>query len=185
VENLIGIGNLWEGGSLEEAFRTWCNKKETSKIRALPLNIVWGVWLAKNLKLFEDKETLPLKCVVQGHKYLKCLSIGAGKSYPHKQGEVAINKIFHGIFLMVLHKGTLLREVQEAYYTYLQINIFLLKVELVKKPIIYEMMALKLVLKLAQEFGVTQLQFFGDSMLVIQWMHEEITFIKFYITTLV
>jgi hypothetical protein len=65
VERLIGIGNLWEGGSLEEAFKTWCNRKETSKIRALPLNIVWGVWLARNLKLFEDKETLPLKCVVQ------------------------------------------------------------------------------------------------------------------------
>ena len=34
----------------------------------------------------------------------------------------------------------------------------------------YEMMALKLVLKLAQEFGVTQLQIFGESMLVIKWM---------------
>jgi ribonuclease HI len=37
------------------------------------------------------------------------------------------------------------------------------------------MMALKLVLKLAQEFGVTQLQIFGDSMLVIKWMHKEIS----------
>jgi ribonuclease HI len=35
-------------------------------------------------------------------------------------------------------------------------------------------MALKMVLKLAQEFGVTQLQIFGDSNLVIQWMHKEI-----------
>jgi hypothetical protein len=31
-------------------------------------------------------------------------------------------------------------------------------------------MALNLVLKLTQEFGVTQLQNFADSMLVIQWM---------------
>lgn len=35
-------------------------------------------------------------------------------------------------------------------------------------------MALKLVLKLAQELGVTQLQIYGDSMLVIQWMRKEI-----------
>jgi hypothetical protein len=65
VERMIGIRNLWEGESIEEDFRTWCSKKETFKIRALPLNIAWGVWLARNLKLFEDKETLPLKCAVQ------------------------------------------------------------------------------------------------------------------------
>jgi len=35
-------------------------------------------------------------------------------------------------------------------------------------------MTLKLALKLAQELGVTQLQIFGDSMLVIKWMHKEI-----------
>jgi ribonuclease HI len=40
-------------------------------------------------------------------------------------------------------------------------------------------MALKLVLRLAQEFGVTQLQIFGDSMLVIQWMHKEIALRNF------
>jgi ribonuclease HI len=38
-----------------------------------------------------------------------------------------------------------------------------------------ELMALKLVLRLAQEFGVSQIQIFGDSLLVIQWMHKETT----------
>jgi ribonuclease HI len=41
------------------------------------------------------------------------------------------------------------------------------------------MMALNLVLKLAQEFGVTQLQIFGDSILVIKWMHKEISLKNF------
>jgi hypothetical protein len=40
VEKLMGIGNFREGGSLEEAFRTMCNKKEISKIKEIPLNIV-------------------------------------------------------------------------------------------------------------------------------------------------
>jgi ribonuclease HI len=40
-------------------------------------------------------------------------------------------------------------------------------------------MALKLVLKLAQEYGLTQLQIFGDSDLVIQWMHKEIVVMNF------
>jgi hypothetical protein len=38
-----------------------------------------------------------------------------------------------------------------------------------------------LVLKLAQEYGVTQLNFFGDSKMVIQWMHKEIALISFTI----
>lgn len=40
-------------------------------------------------------------------------------------------------------------------------------------------MALKLVLRLAKEFGVTHFQIFDDSMLVIQWMREEIAARKF------
>jgi hypothetical protein len=39
VEIMIGIRNIWEGGNLEEASRTWCSRKETSKIIELPLNI--------------------------------------------------------------------------------------------------------------------------------------------------
>jgi hypothetical protein len=27
--------------------------KDTKQIRTLPLNIAWGIWLARNLKLFE------------------------------------------------------------------------------------------------------------------------------------
>jgi hypothetical protein len=51
---MVGFQNVW----------VWCANKNIKKITSLPLNIAWGVWLAKNLKLFEGKETLPLKCVV-------------------------------------------------------------------------------------------------------------------------
>jgi hypothetical protein len=82
VERLIWIGNLWEGGSLEEAFRTWCSRKDTSKFRELPLNITWGVWIVIHLKLFQGRETLPLKCVVQAINILNYLSTHARKTYP-------------------------------------------------------------------------------------------------------
>jgi ribonuclease HI len=42
-----------------------------------------------------------------------------------------------------------------------------------------ELMALKLVLKLEQEFDGTHLQFFGPSKLSIQWMHKEIALRNF------
>jgi hypothetical protein len=41
VESMIGIRNVWEGGDIEEVFRSWYSNKDTKKIRSLPLNIAW------------------------------------------------------------------------------------------------------------------------------------------------
>ena len=62
---MIGFQNVWVGDDIEEAFRIWCANKDIKNIRYVPLIISWGVWLAINSKLFEDEDTLPLKCVVQ------------------------------------------------------------------------------------------------------------------------
>jgi hypothetical protein len=48
---MIGLKNIWAGDEIEEAFRIWCTKKETKRFRALPLNIAWGVWLAKEFEI--------------------------------------------------------------------------------------------------------------------------------------
>jgi hypothetical protein len=39
-------------------------KKDTENIDALPFDMDWGVCIARNLCLFERKETPPLKCVI-------------------------------------------------------------------------------------------------------------------------
>jgi len=65
VEGMIGLKNVWVGNDIEEAFRRWCTNKETRRFKGLPINVAWGIWLDTNLKLFEDEETLPLKCVLQ------------------------------------------------------------------------------------------------------------------------
>ena len=74
VEGLSGLQNAWNGNSIEEALRIWCLNKETKRYRALPIIISLGVWLAKNTKLFEDKDTLTLKCVVQRLNILSTFS---------------------------------------------------------------------------------------------------------------
>jgi len=55
VESMIGYQNIWACEDVELSFRLWFSNKDTKKIKVLPLNIAWGVWLAKNLKLFEGK----------------------------------------------------------------------------------------------------------------------------------
>jgi hypothetical protein len=61
----IGLKNVWLGNVIEEVFRNWYTNRELEWFRALPFIVVWEIWLAKNFKLFENKKTLPLKCVVQ------------------------------------------------------------------------------------------------------------------------
>jgi hypothetical protein len=86
----------------------------TKKIKALPLNIAWGIWLTKSLKLFEGHETLPLKCATQ---YLNILN-----EYPRveekqkqKTGHKNMSSIrtFLGHTLMVLIKGIPQKEIRE------------------------------------------------------------------------
>jgi hypothetical protein len=55
VERIIGIQNVWLGENYEVALRLWYANKDMKNIRQLLLSIAWGVWLARNMKLFEGK----------------------------------------------------------------------------------------------------------------------------------
>jgi hypothetical protein len=66
---MIGLKNVWKGGDIEEALKFWCSTKDTKNIKSLPLNISWGVCLTRTLSLFEENETMTLKCEIQ------CLNI--------------------------------------------------------------------------------------------------------------
>jgi hypothetical protein len=92
VEIMMGYSNFKVGDKIEEAFKIWCDDKDTKKIRALPLNIAWGVWLDMNLKLFENKETLPLKCVVHELNILNIYLRFHDKQITHISKEEEINK---------------------------------------------------------------------------------------------
>jgi hypothetical protein len=61
VERMMWIRKYGESKSIEEDFRTCCSIKEALKIITLLRNISWGVWLARILKFFEDKQKFPLK----------------------------------------------------------------------------------------------------------------------------
>lgn len=61
TERIIGLENAWKGSTIEEALRGWYLNNETLGYRALPLTIAWGILLAGNTKLFEDKGVIPLQ----------------------------------------------------------------------------------------------------------------------------
>jgi hypothetical protein len=39
---------LWTGESMESAWKTWTNTRGNKGIKALPLLLSWGIWLARN-----------------------------------------------------------------------------------------------------------------------------------------
>jgi hypothetical protein len=88
IERVIGLKNAWRGTTIEEALRGWCLNNETLRYRALPLTIAWGIWLAINTKLFEDKGVIPLQCVLQS---LNILSAFPQQKYPHTPKHIPKN----------------------------------------------------------------------------------------------
>jgi hypothetical protein len=171
VESMIGLKNVWEGGDIEEAFRSWYSKKDTKKIRSLPLNIAWGVWLARNLKLFEGKETLPLKCVIQSLNILNAYPWVEEKQKRHELKEEVINKAIPWAYFDGASQGSPPKGGVGGILYLSSNHCISFKAGIGQESNnYYELMALKLILQLAQEHGVSQIQIFGDSLLVIKWL---------------
>lgn len=59
VSSLVGFSFNWLGPSIEEAWRTWVQDHIFKNIKALPIIILWGVWIARNVVIFKDKASLP------------------------------------------------------------------------------------------------------------------------------
>lgn len=59
----------WEGQSLSEAWQNWWNKISEQKLRNLPPIICWGIWIARNRNIFQEKETEAVQIMI------RCLSI--------------------------------------------------------------------------------------------------------------
>jgi hypothetical protein len=121
-------------------------------IRALPLNIAWGVWLARNLKLFEGKETLPLKCVVQDLNILNAFPQPQEKQSSLGHLKEIIDMKFHGTYFDGASQGTPPRGGVGGILFLSQNHSLKFKAGIGSETNNFcELMALKLVLKLAQE----------------------------------
>jgi hypothetical protein len=57
---------IWDGPIVELAWQVWCHDLAHKKIKSLPLIICWGIWLARNKAIFQDRPSLPDCIVAQG-----------------------------------------------------------------------------------------------------------------------
>lgn len=58
LRSVPGLGP-WQGGSLGDVFSKWYHDGRHTKHRALPVIVSWGIWLARNARIYQDKFTHP------------------------------------------------------------------------------------------------------------------------------
>ena len=54
--SLVGMDYRWEGNSVNSALENWWRSVTHKKLKSLPLLVIWGIWLARNGAIFQDKE---------------------------------------------------------------------------------------------------------------------------------
>jgi hypothetical protein len=64
IEGPMGLHNTWEGVAIKQCSRRWCQNKDTT-YKSLLISYAWGIWVARNAKLFEGVDTHPLKYATQ------------------------------------------------------------------------------------------------------------------------
>lgn len=54
VFQILGINSVWDGESLEEAWKQWWDIIQNIMLRNIPPLLCWGVWLARNKSILRD-----------------------------------------------------------------------------------------------------------------------------------
>ena len=49
----------WTEQSFEDAWKTWSTSPHIAHLKSLPLVHSWGIWIARNKAIFQDKESSP------------------------------------------------------------------------------------------------------------------------------
>eukprot|EP01018_Ginkgo_biloba_P022058 Gb_03022 [translate_table: standard] len=174
IEHLLGVRNVWIGASVEEGLRTWCGNPIAKTFLALPVILAWGICVARNASIFEDRGSSPFQCAAQGLSILKSFpQVKQDKSPRHivteyvnrdgawaffdgaAQGDPQICGAGGILYINDFHIIKYRAGLGEGINNYA------------------EPMAIKLVLLLAGEKGVTRMQVFGDILNVIKWMRKQ------------
>lgn len=59
----------WQGASFNEALKFWLSPRTPQNLKAFPIIVSWGIWLARNSITLRDEPQFPLQVAVN------CLSI--------------------------------------------------------------------------------------------------------------
>ena len=164
----VGLNHRWEGNSVNSAWENWWRSFSHSKLKTLPLLIIWGVWLARNGSIFQDKVSSPELTSAQSVGLYKALPEYIRAAKQRRNLEFDLDKthpwgFFDGAAQNELCGGGAILYLSDSHY-------FSLTMGLGAGSNNYaEIMSLKLLLIFSIEKGINKLTVLGDSLNVINW----------------
>ena len=165
---LVGMEYRWEGESVNRAWENWWRTVSLYKLKALPLIVIWGIWLARNGAIFQDKAFVPKITSAQAVGLFKALPEHVREANQRRNMEFDLDKyhpwgFFDGAAQNDVCGGGAYLYLSDSHYFSLTMGLG------AGTNNFAEIMSLKLLLIFATEKGIKRLTVLGDSMNVINW----------------
>eukprot|EP00253_Pinus_taeda_P034216 PITA_34216 len=172
VTALLKIKAIWGHDSLESAWRKWWQDSPEGNLRNLPLIFCWGIWLARNKSIFQDKDTPTFVTATNIAAIYFALPPPEQKDPKQKQNQIIIqegipcgyfdgasqnNRAGAGLCIQISREHTLKASVGLGYGT----NNYA------------ELSALRYLLCWLLHRNINMIQIFGDSLNVINWVNRK------------
>jgi len=166
---LVGSPCQWAGASIGAAWEDWWRRTTVKKLKYLPLLVIWGIWLARNNAIFNDRPCLPELTAIHSVGIYKSLPEHLRAEKQRRDLELEIDQsrpwaFFDGASQNNACGGGAVLHLSASHF-------FILSMGLGAGSNNYaELLSLKLLLIFALEKGCLTLTCFGDSMNVINWV---------------
>lgn len=172
MEILIGQKDVWTGNTLLNCFENQYQNRSLHSYRTLPFLVFWGIWLTRNTPIFQNKLIPSIQCTYQIHSIFVHLKrfpkvniqrsitpLLIDKSHPWGffDGASQVNSSLYGVGGIIFFKPN--------HYISFSARLGNGTNNFVK------IMALKLLLTLAKDRRMDQIQVFGDSKVIINWIN--------------
>lgn len=173
AQNSGFFNSNWCGPQPEATLLVWTNNQDTLSIRALPCIVIWGIWLAQNKVIFQDKWTPPSIVAAQSLGILHFFPRSIEKGGPRILRDIGIDKSFPWAFFDGASQGTPSRCGGGATLHLSCMHLYTLSAGFGLGSNNYvELMALKLLILFAVEKNIKKIQIFGDSLIIMNWANK-------------
>eukprot|EP00253_Pinus_taeda_P001568 PITA_01568 len=174
VGKLLNKKLEWEGSNVQEAWQKWWQSHPNGNLRNLPLIISWGIWIARNKSIFQDKSTPSAITASQSTAIFSCIP---EPKEGHSQRIIPDLQISEGI-PWAFFDGASQNNIAGAGLVIFESSTHVLKASVglgTGSNNFAELLALKFLICWLIQRHTFSIQIYGDSQNVIRWVNGQST----------
>jgi ribonuclease HI len=175
LETSLGFQDLWHKETVDMNFQEWFIRRELNPFREVPFLVTWGIWLAHNSSLFEDKPIPYFQISTQVLALLSVYKPNVSIKEWRVVGALSVDRSYAWSFFTWACQGPG-KTCSLGFVLFLSdSHFFTAKANLGKGTNnVGEFKALLFLMKSALNKGIVRLHIFGDSSLTINWMQDQL-----------